>query len=120
VLVYACEQAQRAANAEAPGAVVTVPCVGALPPSFFDFVLSKRRTDGLLLAGCRECDCHYRLGGRWTLERIARTRDPMLRARVPSERIEVEWAGHSRRDLRAALARLHERLAATTSGAAGS
>ena len=60
-----------------------------------DFVISRGYTDGVLLAGCREHDCHFRLGIEWTQQRLARERDPYLRARVPEERIRTCWTGVS-------------------------
>lgn len=79
-------------------AVVTMPCVGMLPPSFIDFVLSRKHADGVFLTGCREGDCSYRLGIRWTDARIAGERDPRMRKRVDLNRLEKYWAGLTRRD----------------------
>jgi coenzyme F420-reducing hydrogenase delta subunit len=64
-----------------------------LPPSFIDFLITRRHVDGVLLTGCRENDCYERLGARWTEDRIAGDRDPHLRRRVPRERIASVWAG---------------------------
>jgi ferredoxin/coenzyme F420-reducing hydrogenase delta subunit len=94
VIVFSCAFGADAEALTGPSvACVRVPCVAALPPSFVDFVISRRHADGVVLAGCREGDCHYRLGQHWTDARIAGTRDPHLRARVPRERICVHWAG---------------------------
>jgi coenzyme F420-reducing hydrogenase delta subunit len=46
----------------------------------------------VVLTGCREGQCNYRLGRQWTEERIDGLRDPQLRARVPRERIAQIWA----------------------------
>jgi coenzyme F420-reducing hydrogenase delta subunit len=62
------------------------------PPSLFDYVLSRGLADGVAIAGCSESACYNRLGAAWTKERIAATRDPYLRARVPRERIATIWA----------------------------
>jgi coenzyme F420-reducing hydrogenase delta subunit len=62
------------------------------PPSLFDFVLSRDLADGVVIAGCAESACFNRLGVDWTKQRIAGTRDPYLRARVPRERIAMIWA----------------------------
>jgi coenzyme F420-reducing hydrogenase delta subunit len=62
------------------------------PPSLFDFVLSRDLADGVVIAGCAESACFNRLGVDWTKQRIAGTRDPYLRARVPRERIAMVWA----------------------------
>ncbi|NKB38100.1 MAG: hydrogenase iron-sulfur subunit [Gammaproteobacteria bacterium] len=77
--------------------VVTMPCVGMLPPSFIDYVLSRKLADGVFLTGCREGDCSFRLGIRWTEERLDGRRDPRLRARVDTRRIARYWSGLTRR-----------------------
>ncbi len=75
----------------AGAAVVEVACMGQLPPSFIDFVLSRNHADGVLLLGCKEGDCNFRYGAEWTDQRIARERDPQLRRRVNSEKIACGW-----------------------------
>ncbi|MFP7570245.1 cytochrome b N-terminal domain-containing protein [Marivita sp. S2033] len=92
VMTIACEHG--AANVPKQGRVI-LPCVAMAPPSLFDFILSRDLADGVCIAGCAERECYNRLGARWTEERIARTRDPMLRERVPRERLLTVWAGPS-------------------------
>jgi len=67
--------------------VVKLPCIAMLPPSFIDFVLSRDLAAGVMLVGCRDGECHYRLGARWMAERITGVRDPRLRARVARKRV---------------------------------
>lgn len=97
-----------------PGvAVMSLPCTGQLPPSFIDFLITRNHVEGVFLTGCRNGDCEYRLGQKWTEARLRRERDPHLRKRVPDERICTYWAG--RDGLRAAareLARFREQLEA--------
>lgn len=94
VLVYACRSGGDLTALEASGVgVVTLPCVGALPPSFIDFALSRRHADGVILVGCAQGDCYQRLGVNWTEQRLAGSRDPYLRRRVPRNRIATIWAG---------------------------
>jgi ferredoxin/coenzyme F420-reducing hydrogenase delta subunit len=95
VLVFGCEHGARGRSAAA--ATVTLPCIGMLPPSFVDWVLSRDMADGVLLSGCGESSCYHRLGIRWTAARLAATRDPRLRARVPRERVATCWAGRQER-----------------------
>jgi coenzyme F420-reducing hydrogenase delta subunit len=64
-----------------------------LPLSFIDFIISGGHADGVFLTGCREGDCHHRLGIDWTEQRIEGERDPYLRKRVPRERICRAWTG---------------------------
>ncbi len=74
-------------------AAVQLPCIGALPPAFIDYVLSRDLADGVFLAGCKGGECFSRFGLRWTAERLAGERDPHLRARVPRERLGQLQAG---------------------------
>jgi len=111
ILIYACSGAGAASKDGTPRTdAVYIPCLGALPPSFVDLVLSRKLADGVLLAGCTACDCLYRLGGRWTEQRIARQRDPLMRERVPRARVRVVWVGQSSVDLDHALVRFRDDL----------
>ena len=94
VMVFGCDCAYdvRALRSESV-ATLSLPCIGMLPPAFVDYVLRDARADGVLVAGCRECDCQYRLGIRWTGQRMARERVPHLRERVPLQRVDPFWAG---------------------------
>tara|TARA_R110002020_G_scaffold5841_8_gene24017 strand:+ start:5647 stop:6609 length:963 start_codon:yes stop_codon:yes gene_type:complete len=94
VMTIACEHG--AAGTPEKGRVI-LPCVAMAPPSLFDFILSRDLADGVCIAGCAERECYNRLGAKWTEDRIARTRDPMLRSRVPRERLLTVWAGPSER-----------------------
>lgn len=89
VLTLACEHG---GGAGLPAGAVIVPCVAMAPPSLFDFILSRNLAAGVAIAGCAESACYQRLGVRWTKQRLARTRDPYLRARVPRQRIATIWA----------------------------
>jgi quinol-cytochrome oxidoreductase complex cytochrome b subunit/coenzyme F420-reducing hydrogenase delta subunit len=68
-------------------AAVRLPCLGMLPPSFIDYALSRLPVQGVVLAGCAGPACLYRQGADWTEQRIAGTRDPYLRKRVPRDRV---------------------------------
>lgn len=94
VLVFGCNTSPKADQLQGEGvAVIKMPCVGMLPPAFMDYVISKDLADGVMLAGCRNNDCHFRMGIEWTEKRIAGKRDPYLRKRVPLERINRCWVG---------------------------
>ena len=71
--------------------VVEVACMGQIPPSFLDWILSRRIAEGVFLAGCAGGGCRYRSGARWTADRIDRARDPRLRKRVDANRIARAW-----------------------------
>jgi quinol-cytochrome oxidoreductase complex cytochrome b subunit/ferredoxin len=98
VIVYGCQNSlDPKALTDANVGVVTMPCIAMLPPSFIDFVLSRKLADGVFLTGCRDGDCTFRLGIKWTDARIAGERDPMLRKRVDQNRVVKYWAGLTRR-----------------------
>jgi ferredoxin/coenzyme F420-reducing hydrogenase delta subunit len=103
VVVFRCAHAGNLDTLANHGvAVVPMPCVAMLPPSFVDLLISRKHADGVLIAGCAEEDCFERLGNRWTDERIAGQRDPHLRDRVDRDRVAVSWASplqqHQTRD----------------------
>ncbi|MCC6777783.1 MAG: cytochrome b N-terminal domain-containing protein [Hyphomicrobiales bacterium] len=109
VMTLACE---RGAGAGAPDGTVVMPCVGMVPPSLIDYILSRDLADGVVIAGCAESACYHRLGVAWTKERLARERDPHLRARVPRERIATVWASALEvRRLAREIANFRQRLA---------
>lgn len=67
-------------------------CTGQLPPSFVEYAL-RDGAAGVLVAACSEGGCEFRLGERWTAERLAGQREPHLRASVAPERLELVFAG---------------------------
>lgn len=80
------------ALATADTATLPLLCAGMLPPSFVEYSL-RSGADGVLITGCHAGACTYRLGDRWTEERLAAAREPHLRTTVPRERVRVAWAG---------------------------
>jgi ferredoxin/coenzyme F420-reducing hydrogenase delta subunit len=117
VLIYACGRSGADALGADNAKVIKMPCVAMLPPAFVDFALSRGLADGVMLAGCADGDCYYRLGDRWTRERVAGERDPYLRKRVDRARLNLNWlpSGSRRRRARtlaefaASLAKLPEK-----------
>ncbi|EXI89700.1 MAG: Coenzyme F420-reducing hydrogenase, delta subunit [Candidatus Accumulibacter sp. BA-94] len=67
-------------------------CAGMLPPSFVEYAL-RGGADGVLLNTCRPGGCEFRLGDRWTQERLAGEREPHLRRTVPAARLQLCAAG---------------------------
>jgi len=67
-------------------------CIGMLPPSFVDYAL-RDGAAGVLVTGCAESACEFRLGQRWTAERLSGRREPHLRVDVDPERWAMAWAG---------------------------
>ncbi|NNF61269.1 MAG: hydrogenase iron-sulfur subunit [Gammaproteobacteria bacterium] len=92
VLTLCCETGVTARQLDTGSdAVVQVRCMAHLPPSYIDYILSRDLADGVFMAGCPGGDCQYRLGARWTEQRMNRERDPLLRKRVDRQRIALAW-----------------------------
>ena len=92
IVVFACRddsQSRQLKNTDA--GLVEVNCMGQLPPSYVDFALSRGHADGVLLLGCQDGNCSYRLGAQWTQQRLHRERDPMVRRRVDMSRVAIGW-----------------------------
>ncbi len=94
VIVFGCKNGPNLKRLEGPAvATVELQCIGMLPPSFVDFLITLHHVDGIFLTGCTLENCHNRLGNRWTEQRLAGERDPYLRQRVPRDRLGTFWAG---------------------------
>jgi coenzyme F420-reducing hydrogenase delta subunit/ferredoxin len=93
IVVFGCDCAANAAAVRAPDtAVISLACTAMLPPSFIEYAV-RNGIDGVLITGCRDGDCAYRFGNRWTEERLRGVREPHLRSTVPAERVRVAWCG---------------------------
>lgn len=92
VMAFGCKTNSNTRDLRSAGVgVVEVACMGQLPPSVVDFVLSRKHADGVLLLGCEGGDCNYRLGAEWTEQRIERRRDPQLRRRIDLNKVALGW-----------------------------
>jgi coenzyme F420-reducing hydrogenase delta subunit/ferredoxin len=113
IIVFACAAAANAARLEdARTARLDMRCIGMLPPSFIEYAL-RAGADGALLVACRAGECAYRLGAELTAQRLAGTRQPILRKSVPRERLRmVELAAGEEADLAAARDALRAALEA--------
>ncbi len=106
VVAFACVAARRRAAALPPRlALMPVECAAMVPPSFIDYAL-RAGAPGVIVAGCPGDDCDYRLGERWTGERLARVRAPVLRPTVSRERLRVLFTGSDRPALERAVSDL--------------
>jgi coenzyme F420-reducing hydrogenase delta subunit len=93
-------------------AAFSLMCTAQLPPSFVEYAL-RDGAAGVLVTACAEGSCEYRLGQRWTAERLQGTREPRLRASVPRERLALAWAGAGDEPaIRQRLQSFRQRLAA--------
>ncbi|HSW25595.1 MAG TPA: hydrogenase iron-sulfur subunit [Burkholderiaceae bacterium] len=111
LVVFGCDQGAQAAALAAPDvAVFSLLCSGQLPPSFVEYAL-RDGADGVLVTGCQGTGCEYRLGQRWTADRLASRREPHLRSHVPRERLALASADPGQEAvLKAALERLRQRI----------
>jgi coenzyme F420-reducing hydrogenase delta subunit len=120
VLVFACDgSADLSQLQDQQTAVVTLRCMAHLPPAFVDFILSRGHADGVFLAGCGSGNCDYRLGADWTSQRVARERDPRLRASTDRQKLALGWQEQwqSRGAPARRLAAFREQMQLTTSAA---
>ena len=109
-VLFACRQAADFSTlASATTAVLELECAAMLPPSFIEYAL-RLGAGGIVIAGCREGDCEFRLGDRWLQQRLLGQREPRLRASVAREQIEVQWCGGDMLAAEAALAPLRVRM----------
>ncbi len=66
-------------------------CIGMLPPSFVEYAL-RSGAAGVLVTGCRAGGCAFRLGQRWTEERLSGAREPRLRGSACGDSVRLAWA----------------------------
>ncbi len=113
IVVFGCDQGARMDTlAGQDVATFSLICTGMLPPSFVEYAL-RGGAAGVLLTGCRESGCAFRLGNRWTEERLHGAREPHLRSSVDRNRICIAWADRGEEtQLHAALANFRNRIAA--------
>lgn len=93
VLIICCSggsEIRKLKRAQSKG-ILELVCMGQLPPSFIDYILSRKLADGVMLTGCCEGDCKFRFGMLWTEQRVFRQRDPRLRKRVNLDQIALAW-----------------------------
>ncbi|QDX81226.1 hypothetical protein B9N43_08230 [Denitratisoma sp. DHT3] len=112
LIVFGCEHsadAQRLADADT--AIVSLPCIGMLPPALIEYAL-RRRSTGVVVCGCRSCE--FRLGTRWTAERLAQQREPHLRIAQETAQLRILWLEPpQQQQLATAVADFRQHLAAT-------
>ncbi len=111
ILLLGCDHGARVQALAGPQVLpLSLLCTGLLPPSFIEFAL-RGHADAVLVASCRGGGCEFRLGTRWTHERLAGTREPHLRDGVTRHRVmTVEADAGEDVVVRSALASLLTRL----------
>jgi coenzyme F420-reducing hydrogenase delta subunit/ferredoxin len=115
IAVFGCDHGASLAALEGPEvASFSLICSGMLPPSFVEYALREGAT-GVLVTGCRENGCVFRLGSRWTEQRLLGLREPYLRATVAREKLRIAWADAGEEaELLAALADFRRTLETST------
>ncbi len=94
IMVYGCDHGSVVDKLTSDSvATISMPCTALVPPAFIDYVLRKELAEGVMISGCCEGDCYYRLGNTWMDQRFSNERMPPLRTRVPREKIRVRWLG---------------------------
>ena len=107
IMVYGCDHGSKVGELASDSvAVVSMPCTALVPPAFIDYVLRKDLAEGVMISGCCEGDCYYRLGNTWMDQRFSMERMPVLRTRVPREQVRLRWLGEQ------GTAQLHDEVAA--------
>lgn len=109
VVVFGCRHGIDVERGQGAGVLgYSLLCIGLMPPSFVEYAL-RSGAAGVVVCGCADSSCEFRLGNQWTRERMEGTREPHLRRSVPSERYRLVMAGRSDRDkLRAAIGSLRQ------------
>jgi coenzyme F420-reducing hydrogenase delta subunit/NAD-dependent dihydropyrimidine dehydrogenase PreA subunit len=91
IVVFGCDRGARVAElADESVAAFSLICTGMLPPSFIEYALRNGATD-VLITGCAVGACEFRLGQRWTEQRLHGVRQPHLRT-SQRERVRLVWA----------------------------
>jgi ferredoxin/coenzyme F420-reducing hydrogenase delta subunit len=111
VVVFGCDHGADVRGLQARDtAAISLLCAGQLPPAFVEYAL-RRGADGVLVAACAQDGCAFRLGDRWTRERLHGEREPYLRERIPRRSWRLVNTGRSEAArLRGELARLRAQL----------
>ena len=98
IVVFGCAQGADLGPTGTDTAGLRLICTAMLPPTFVEYAL-RAGADGVLITGCRDGDCQYRFGNRWTEERLSGLREPRPRAAVPPQLVRIAWAGPTDRAL---------------------
>jgi len=94
LVVFGCDHALNVETLnQAHTVAVSLPCSGALPPSFTDFVARNPAVLGVVISGCHEGDCYYRKGSEWSRQRLEGERMPHLRTGIGKHKVTMCTAG---------------------------
>lgn len=93
IVVFGCDHGVRVDMLRDPDiCAFSLTCIGMLPPSFIDYAL-RDGASAVLISGCQSTACEFRLGQRWTENRLLGTREPTFRNSASHlNKIQVTWA----------------------------
>jgi coenzyme F420-reducing hydrogenase delta subunit/ferredoxin len=113
IAVFGCDQGANVAGLTGKDlASFSLICTGMLPPSFVEYAL-RGGAAAVLVTGCRAGGCAFRLGNRWTEERLAGMREPHMRASPSGKALHIAWADRGEEaELAVVLDELRHALAA--------
>lgn len=90
IVVFSCQHGASDASLHGPGvAVLRLLCAGQLPPSFIDYAF-RHGAAAVLVASCPSNGCEYRLGARWSRQRLVGARPPRLRHLSPAHAMRLQ------------------------------
>jgi len=117
LVLFGCDHGVRGHDVGDDVLTLDLMCAGQLPPSFVEYAL-RDGAAGVVVATCPASGCEYRLGERWTLERLLGQREPHLRSSVPADRVEIVMAAAGdAAPVDAAVRRLRQRVRGGRAGA---
>ena len=95
-VIFGCDEgAELEEFADDSTMVVSLPCIGQLPPSYIDFLIRKEHIDNVLLTGCAEDNCFYRFGNDLMSQRVNRMRNPHIKHNGVRRKTAMVWSGLS-------------------------
>ncbi|MCP4233140.1 MAG: hydrogenase iron-sulfur subunit, partial [Aestuariibacter sp.] len=111
ILIFGCEHGLNTSRLDSEYSKgISLICSGMLPPTLVEYAL-KQGADGVMVTGCRENDCYYRFGNRWTRMRFDGARKPALRGRADRQRIRVHGGAETdKNEIAADLEEFHQHL----------
>jgi ferredoxin len=110
IVVFGCEHGADVRALQGPAtAILSLTCTGQLPPAFVDYAL-RSGADAVLVSACPDGGCEFRLGSRWTAERLHGQREPHLRRTVAAGEWQLVEAGRHQ------LARVEQALQGLRAG----
>jgi ferredoxin/coenzyme F420-reducing hydrogenase delta subunit len=112
IIAFGCEHGLDVENLCEPDVTgYNLLCIGLLPPSFIEYAL-RAGAAGVVVSGCAEGACEFRLGNTWTAQRLRGEHEPHLRRNVASKDYRVVFAGnHDRAKLATAIKDLRDNAA---------